>query len=190
MGFTRGGLWIAPSFINHSCIANTTRTFFGDVTVIKALEDLPKGTELTVQYNIDTPEYSARSSEIAHYLHYRHCGCKWCVDDRADGQDMLQERQRLTSEPWSELNRRGPATTATNQLRDYTVEELEFLVGKLDQTYRPERGPDQARDTRVLGIHRASDPPRSSRHHLPSQHHLQGYPKLQASARNCWRCPP
>uniref|UniRef100_A0A915D840 SET domain-containing protein n=1 Tax=Ditylenchus dipsaci TaxID=166011 RepID=A0A915D840_9BILA len=44
------GLWILPSFINHSCIGSASRTFYGDIMTVYAVKDLKKGEEITFPY--------------------------------------------------------------------------------------------------------------------------------------------
>lgn len=76
------GLWILPSFINHSCLANTFRVFYGDVMMIYAVEDLKKGTEITCSYLDPFANYKARLKvmESFHFV----CNCDLCVLDRSD----------------------------------------------------------------------------------------------------------
>lgn len=44
------GVWILPSFINHSCTPNSSRRYVGDVMFINASRDLQAGEEITVAY--------------------------------------------------------------------------------------------------------------------------------------------
>jgi hypothetical protein len=37
------GLWILPSFINHSCLQNSYRIFYGNLLMVYAIQDLKKG---------------------------------------------------------------------------------------------------------------------------------------------------
>jgi tetratricopeptide (TPR) repeat protein len=49
----RSGIWILPSYINHSCIANVERAHYGDVMMIHAIRDLTEGEELQLPYYFD-----------------------------------------------------------------------------------------------------------------------------------------
>lgn len=44
------GVWIYPSYFNHSCLSNTDRFYFGDVVVIVASRDIKKDEEITLVY--------------------------------------------------------------------------------------------------------------------------------------------
>ncbi len=43
------GLWYAVSFFNHSCLANCSVQFIGDVIVIHACRDIQQGEEVTIR---------------------------------------------------------------------------------------------------------------------------------------------
>jgi len=43
------GLWYAVSFFNHSCLANCSVQFVGDVIVIHASRDIQQGEEVTIR---------------------------------------------------------------------------------------------------------------------------------------------
>jgi hypothetical protein len=44
------GIWLVPSYFNHSCLPNCHRVFFGDTMFLYAIKDLAEGEELFVQY--------------------------------------------------------------------------------------------------------------------------------------------
>ncbi|KAF4636904.1 hypothetical protein G7Y89_g1173 [Cudoniella acicularis] len=44
------GVWTLASRINHSCVSNCSRTFIGDMLILRASGDLPAGTELGFWY--------------------------------------------------------------------------------------------------------------------------------------------
>lgn len=51
--FTADNLYIAPSFLNHSCEPNAHRSFFRDdssVIFVKAIKDISEGEEVTISY--------------------------------------------------------------------------------------------------------------------------------------------
>lgn len=45
------GLWLVPSYFNHSCIPNCQWVFFGDTMFIYANKDIDTGTELFIQFH-------------------------------------------------------------------------------------------------------------------------------------------
>ncbi|EKX51700.1 hypothetical protein GUITHDRAFT_55948, partial [Guillardia theta CCMP2712] len=44
------GLYPLASFINHSCEPNAIISFDGNKLVVRALENIPRGTEITIAY--------------------------------------------------------------------------------------------------------------------------------------------
>lgn len=44
------GLWIVPSYLNHSCLPNTVRIYLKDIVMIYAFKDIQKDQEVTTQY--------------------------------------------------------------------------------------------------------------------------------------------
>jgi hypothetical protein len=54
------GIWIYPSYFNHSCMANCIYYHFGRFMVIKASEDINEGTELFLTYIDPALRYDQR----------------------------------------------------------------------------------------------------------------------------------
>jgi len=55
------GIWLFPSYFNHSCVANCQRVFFGDVMLIYASKDIDMGEELYFRYFPSDLFYKKRS---------------------------------------------------------------------------------------------------------------------------------
>jgi tetratricopeptide (TPR) repeat protein len=88
------GLWIFPSYFNHSCIANVTRIFFGDVMMIYALRDIQKSEELTMSYFGYVPDYEIRAERCMYYGFV--CDCLLCQLDREEKEcDFRKTRSKL-----------------------------------------------------------------------------------------------
>ncbi|KAH7716697.1 TPR domain protein [Aphelenchoides avenae] len=85
------GIWILPSFFNHSCLENAGRTFYGDVMTVFALADVKQGEELTLSYVPLMDSYEHRKSGIAAYDVV--CDCRLCELDRED--PRCKEREQL-----------------------------------------------------------------------------------------------
>ncbi|KAK7703465.1 hypothetical protein SLS64_009135 [Diaporthe eres] len=61
------GVWHLISHINYSCISNTSRSFIGDMQIVRATRDLEKGSELFMSYqaSFDVDSYEeARLMDI------------------------------------------------------------------------------------------------------------------------------
>jgi hypothetical protein len=79
--FGRSGLWIMPSHINHSCIANVQTVCFDNVMMDRAIQDLAKGDELVLRdyshVDLDERTKHLRFSAFT-------CECPLCVEERRD----------------------------------------------------------------------------------------------------------
>lgn len=84
------GLWIFPSYFNHSCVANTQRLFLNDFMLMYTLRDIKKGEELTTVY-CGLNEYDKRAEVCSHFGFK--CECRLCTLDQADRR--YTERKRL-----------------------------------------------------------------------------------------------
>ncbi len=88
------GLWIYPSFFNHSCVENAHRVFFGDLFVLYAKRDISKNEEITVRYFDGAENYSIRK-KTALNRGFR-CDCPQCKFDSVD--KNLMQRESLVDE--------------------------------------------------------------------------------------------
>ena len=44
------GIWLLPSFMNHSCIPNAVKIYIGDICIVRAITDIPDGEEVFISY--------------------------------------------------------------------------------------------------------------------------------------------
>jgi hypothetical protein len=112
-------LYTYPSFINHSCIGNATRTAFGHVMVIRAVQDIQEGEEIMMSYCGYEVPYLERTGAISKY--FKECDCSLCVSDRAAG--------RRFHEALGNLNEQMSQPVSLKKLRE--------LVNKVDAMYTP-----------------------------------------------------
>ena len=71
------GLWIFPSFFNHSCIANVYNIGIGDFFIAHATEDIPKDKELTISYVNSVIPFIERLKMIKNDWNFI-CDCDLC----------------------------------------------------------------------------------------------------------------
>lgn len=87
------GVWVYPSYFNHSCLSNATRFFHGDFVLIYANHDINKGEEITLSY---APNDSFnKKEEILQHFGLK-CDCKMCELDRND--KFLKQREAILQE--------------------------------------------------------------------------------------------
>ncbi|PKY58632.1 hypothetical protein RhiirA4_480714 [Rhizophagus irregularis] len=88
------GLWILPSYFNHSCIdKNVAQFFIGDLMFIRSLRPISKGEELIISYR------SADSSEEIRLRYLKSvgidCQCRLCKLDDSESPEVNDRRIRL-----------------------------------------------------------------------------------------------
>jgi hypothetical protein len=94
MGEKESGLWLFPSFFNHSCINNTSRIVLGDLLLLHAKRDIKKNEEITVNY-FGIGNYSERMKSAKEGYNFK-CDCSLCKFDAAD--KNLKRRESLVNE--------------------------------------------------------------------------------------------
>uniref|UniRef100_A0A0C4E007 SET domain-containing protein n=2 Tax=Magnaporthiopsis poae (strain ATCC 64411 / 73-15) TaxID=644358 RepID=A0A0C4E007_MAGP6 len=78
------GFWIHASYINHSCIESCSRSYIGDVQIIRASRDLEPGTELVFRYSTTTDHTDTYAETQAKLRHWGfECGCAMCIDKKS-----------------------------------------------------------------------------------------------------------
>lgn len=76
------GLFQHASYMNHSCLNNTSRSMTGDMMIVRANKAIAKGTEITTCYlspNIGEPRRSAELNRIWKFQ----CNCRLCASENA-----------------------------------------------------------------------------------------------------------
>jgi len=88
------GLWIMPSYINHSCWPNSVRSFLGDLLIVRAARDISEGEEITITYFEN--ESSVQKRQKALYSKWGfNCKCTLCEVEVAESQEVQDRRQEL-----------------------------------------------------------------------------------------------
>jgi len=88
------GLWIMPSYINHSCWPNSVRSFLGDLLIVRAARDISEGEEITINYIENRAGVQERQK--AFYTEWGfNCECTLCQVEVAESQEVQDKRQEL-----------------------------------------------------------------------------------------------
>jgi hypothetical protein len=111
-------LFILPAYFNHSCVPNTNCITHGDVVILRATEDIPRGKEITSMYCWD-PSYAKRKAALS--LHFEECDCALCEADRADGMEQCMKRDQLIEQ--------------AERRREISVSAARTLVEEMKKTY-------------------------------------------------------
>lgn len=113
-------LFILLSYLNHSCACNTFTAYYGDIVTVRAIQDIPKGEEITREYAFE-PSYSRRMFLLSKY--FDQCNCEICEADRAE----VPKLDRLVED------------AKTIPTKEFTVSMARDLVQKMQNMYRPSR---------------------------------------------------
>jgi tetratricopeptide (TPR) repeat protein len=81
---TSSGLWLLPSFFNHSCCNNANYEIYGDIMVIRARRDIKKDEEMTVAYTNSMNSYENRKKAFDSFKF--NCECNICLFEKSDKQ--------------------------------------------------------------------------------------------------------
>ncbi|KAG0133126.1 hypothetical protein HOY82DRAFT_517586 [Tuber indicum] len=88
------GLWIMPSYINHSCWQNSTRSFLGDLLIVRAARDLSEGEEITINYMENESGVQKRQKAFLSEWGFE-CKCTMCEIETAEPQGVQDKRDEL-----------------------------------------------------------------------------------------------
>jgi len=116
-----------PSLFNHACNSNARWFCFGDVIVIKAVKDIPVGTEITISYASGV-SIDERGKMLKGFLEGRPCDCSLCVWDRSDGKRARDRRAELMRQ-WGKSCRSRPANDG-----GANVKSLESTIQQIKTT--------------------------------------------------------
>ncbi|KAF1974011.1 SET domain-containing protein [Bimuria novae-zelandiae CBS 107.79] len=93
----RNGFWTHASYINHSCLPNTIRTFIGDILLLRAARDIASGEELTNQYVAPDIDIGARQEKYRTTWGFE-CDCELCAVDGSLSEDIRTHRVKQFDE--------------------------------------------------------------------------------------------
>jgi SET domain len=74
------GLYLASSFLNHSCTANTTPVFYGTNAVFYAIKPIKAGEQLTHEYIISVNAPASKRQDLFNSMHNFTCTCVACKE--------------------------------------------------------------------------------------------------------------
>jgi SET domain len=125
MDYHSCGIWVQASYINHSCYSNVRRSFLGDMQIIRAVRDIPAGTELTFWYHVpDTKGYDKRQQKLQNWGFQ--CKCVMCIEEKNTPKKTTKKREVLLSD--LEADFMAPSGAQ--------LPKIERLLTALEQTYK------------------------------------------------------
>lgn len=122
-GTTGHGLWALASFINHSCVPNAHRCFFGDLMVVRATKEIVPGEEITISY--DTPADYGSEDDLGESWGFK-CKCPLCTAEKSAKSKAKQKRSNYLSQARSK---------AGQWEKRSVIVDIRNLVRETNQTY-------------------------------------------------------
>jgi tetratricopeptide (TPR) repeat protein len=117
------GLWMMPSFINHSCEPNAIRLFFGNLMMVRALKDIRQGEEILVDYVPRSGDIRERRRVLLSF-NFK-CRCAWCLEDAATLPNLKARREQIYPVALEDMKRANSGQT-------------EQYVRQIEVTYPPD----------------------------------------------------
>lgn len=137
------GLWLLAATANHSCLANATKEFIGDMLILRAARPIATGEEITHCYD-ESSDYDSRREKLEITWGFK-CHCPLCEAEVADGEDLRRKRRELEGSVAAFLDREHPSGNS----KKMAVMKAEKLAREIRGTYDEERYRDLPR--RALG---------------------------------------
>ncbi|KLO07472.1 hypothetical protein SCHPADRAFT_945254 [Schizopora paradoxa] len=88
-------LYAAPSLMNNSCMPSALRQFIGDAIIVRTIQDLEKGEEVTLSYLEAQVPYDEKQFRLMKSWRFD-CECGVCKADDEDGYDARETRRALS----------------------------------------------------------------------------------------------
>lgn len=128
------GLWVHASYMNHSCVANTMRSFVGDVLVSRAARDVEEGEELFHQYVPVKAVSDIRNRQFKDGWGFE-CGCALCAGERKSSEEMLAKRKEKLAAVETLCNKKLPGREL---IPDVTIRHVDRLAKQLEELHEKE----------------------------------------------------
>ncbi len=125
------GLWVHASYLNHSCVANTLRSFVGDMLISRATRDIKEGDELFQQYVPVKSMVDARNKQFGEGWGFQ-CGCMLCVRENTSSEAKLAKRQELLDAVEKLCNKQLPGREL---IPDAKIRSVDRLAKQLEDAH-------------------------------------------------------
>jgi tetratricopeptide (TPR) repeat protein len=127
------GLWVHAATLNHSCVANTMRSFIGDILISRATRDIKAGEELFHQY------VPVKSLPDIRALQQREgwgfeCDCDMCTTERKSPEANLAKRKELLAAVEKLCNKKLPSREL---IPDASIRAVDKLARQLEDAHEP-----------------------------------------------------
>ncbi|CAB4382225.1 unnamed protein product [Rhizophagus irregularis] len=124
------GLWIMPSFFNHSCVdTNVEQLIIGDMIFLRTCQPVLSGKELVLSYCSPLGSYDERSNSLR--LHgIKNCSCRLCNLERSESKKV---KLRQTEILRTYENSLGPQVKSSLFSANFNSSLIKELTKSIDE---------------------------------------------------------
>ena len=120
--------WVLAAYINHSCIPNATKDSIGDFFILRAIQPIQAGEEITHSYDASS-DYDARSAALMTTWGFR-CTCALCLVEKTERPEVRKKRRELENEIKAFVGRYEAVGA-----RKITIVKARRLLKSINDTY-------------------------------------------------------
>ncbi|KAK4098603.1 hypothetical protein N658DRAFT_488317 [Parathielavia hyrcaniae] len=130
-GRQANGLWVHASYLNHSCVGNTMRSFIGDMLISRATRDIKEGEEIFQQYVPVKSLPDVRNKQFRDWWGFE-CGCMLCTREKRTSEAVLAKRRELVAAVEKLCNKQIPGREL---VPDAKIRQVDRLVKQLEEAH-------------------------------------------------------
>lgn len=128
------GLWLHASYMNHSCVPNSMRSFLGDLLVSRATRDIAEGEELSQQYVPVKALWDVRQAQFLAGWGFT-CQCALCKAESRGSADMLKRRKEVLGKIERVCGKKAPDK---GLMPDSAIRTVDRLLKQLEDLHEME----------------------------------------------------
>lgn len=134
LGGASCGIWLRASYMNHSCVPNTTVALIGDMMIVRAARDIKAGEEILTSYVSVTARFPEREKKLGFWGFQ--CDCALCQLERKLPASVVTEREQMVQEA-KDFIAANPRTQANlgQPISAAKLAQAKDILRRLESTY-------------------------------------------------------
>ena len=125
------GIWLQASFFNHACSANSYRSFIANMMIVRAVQDIAEGEEVTFAYCNPALPFSMRQRRLKQGWQFI-CKCDLCLTES----EWEESASALSGDLLSDLEAFLASHPSFTDMGPEDLDRLHDLMRSLDGGYR------------------------------------------------------
>lgn len=126
------GLWAHASYMNHSCVPNTAKSFIGDMLISRAVRDIAADEELCQNYTSVKAQCGRRQAGFQSWGFK--CTCALCVGEAKSTAEAEERRTQLLSQIEKFAKKKPPKS----MMAEATIRSMERMTKELEDMHEAE----------------------------------------------------